>query len=353
MQLTDMVKLIYQNEFAGGHLIADKKQSLGRLKDERAGLKEGHFADSSSNTFAYIGNGLCRLNLAGAFSRGMDVVTVNNFFVNTASSIDGNIESLEAKLALLRQCCIEKSLPYSLEDIDAYLDKYRSRGYPPVSHSPIYNNAYWPSYRIVGAEYCHYLAIFSQIDALGKIRDTVNVAIDGHAAAGKTTLASLLADIYDCNVFPMDHFFLRPELKTRERLKEVGGNVDYIRFKREVIDRLQRGGEFKYRPYDCKKMTLDKYIEVQPKPINIIEGVYSMHPTLIEGYDLKIFLHIAGEEQGRRILKRNGPAMQRRFLKEWIPLENEYFLKLKIKEQSDLVIMGYTGEHTSARLGKK
>jgi hypothetical protein len=84
-------------------------------------------------------------------------------------------------------------------------------------------------------------------------------------------------------------------------------------------------------------MALTEWISVIPKRLNIIEGSYSMHPTLIDSYDLKIFLHIGPEEQSLRILKRNGPMMHKRFLCEWIPLENEYFKEMKIPEHSDLV----------------
>lgn len=172
-------------------------------------------------------------------------------------------------------------------------------------------------------------------------RDIVSVAIEGNAGAGKTTLSALIDKVYDCNIFHMDDFFLRPELKTEERLKEIGGNVDYVRFRQEVIDCLQSGEQFEYQIYDCRKMALDSYISVEPKKLNVIEGVYSMHPTLVDSYDLKIFLYIDAEEQSRRILKRNGPTMQRRFLEEWIPLEDEYFDELRIREQSDMVIQGY------------
>ena len=48
------------------------------------------------------------------------------------------------------------------------------------------------------------------------------VAIDGNSGAGKSTLAALIADVYDCNLFHMDDFFLRPEQRTEERLKETG-----------------------------------------------------------------------------------------------------------------------------------
>jgi uridine kinase len=49
----------------------------------------------------------------------------------------------------------------------------------------------------------------SAIDRLLQ-QDRVIVAIDGKCTSGKTTLASRLAEIYDCNVFHMDDFFLRP-----------------------------------------------------------------------------------------------------------------------------------------------
>jgi len=46
------------------------------------------------------------------------------------------------------------------------------------------------------------------------------------------------------------------------------------------------------------------------------------------------------QKQSLRILKRNGPIMHKRFLSEWIPLENRYFKEMKIQEQSDLVFSG-------------
>lgn len=52
------------------------------------------------------------------------------------------------------------------------------------------------------------------------------IAIDGRCAAGKTTFAEKLSSIMECSVIHMDHFFLRPEQRTKERLAQAGGNVD-------------------------------------------------------------------------------------------------------------------------------
>ena len=65
----------------------------------------------------------------------------------------------------------------------------------------------------------------------------VLVAIDGMSASGKSTLGNLLKEKYQCNLFHMDDFFLRPEQRTKERLSEAGGNVDYKRFQEEILDR--------------------------------------------------------------------------------------------------------------------
>ena len=134
------------------------------------------------------------------------------------------------------------------------------------------------------------LSIITQsIDTLLCKQDFLLVAIDGSCTAGKTTLTGMLAEIYDCNVFHMDDFFLRPEQRTPERYAEVGGNVDYERFLEEVLIPLQSGKAFTFRPFDCSTFTLAQPIKVTPKKLNIIEGTYSQHPYFGDPYDLKIF----------------------------------------------------------------
>ena len=166
--------------------------------------------------------------------------------------------------------------------------------------------------------------IRKKIDELLTQKDMVVVAIDGKCTSGKTTLASKLAQIYDCNVFHMDDFFLRPEQRTPERFAEVGGNVDYERFQVEVLLPLKTGKAFSYHPFDCSTFTLAAPVTVTPKKLNIIEGTYSHHPYFGNPYDLKILLTVDEETQRQRILER--PIfLHKRFFEEWIPMENRYF----------------------------
>ena len=163
-----------------------------------------------------------------------------------------------------------------------------------------------------------------KIDELLEEKNFVIVAIEGKCASGKTTLAAKLAEIYDCNVFHMDDFFLRPEQRTPARFAEVGGNVDYERFQEELLLPLLSRNSFSYRPYNCSMLTLSNPVHVIPKKLNIIEGTYSHHPYFGDPYDLKIMLTVTPELQRERILQR--PAfIQKRFFDEWIPMENQYF----------------------------
>ena len=174
-----------------------------------------------------------------------------------------------------------------------------------------------------------------RIDALLGQKAPVLVAIEGHCAAGKTTLAGKLQQMYDCNVFHMDDFFLRPEQRTPERYAQPGGNVDHERFAQEVLLPLQGGAEFSYRPFDCKTFTLKPPVNVPLKQLNIIEGSYSQHPCFGEPYDLKIFLGVTPRVQEMRILQR--PAfLHQRFFAEWIPMENRYFEHFSIAEKSHI-----------------
>ena len=163
------------------------------------------------------------------------------------------------------------------------------------------------------------------------------IAIDGGSASGKTTLASLLSRVYDGTVFHMDDFFLPPHLRTPERLNEVGGNVDRDRFENEVLIPLSQEKTVNYRPFDCKTGDFKETTRIEPKKLVIIEGAYSMHPSLRGYYTTSLFLEIDKDTQKDRVLKRNIDTW-RVFFEKWIPLEDEYFEKMDIKSKCDFII---------------
>ncbi|MDO4261466.1 MAG: uridine kinase [Eubacteriales bacterium] len=179
--------------------------------------------------------------------------------------------------------------------------------------------------------------IVGAVEKLRREKDRVLVAIDGRCGSGKSTLADRLKTRLDANLIHMDDFYLRPEQRTAERRREPGGNVDYERFLEEVLKPLAAGERFCYRPFDCRAWRLGEPVAVEPKPVTVVEGSYSCHPSLWTFYDLRIFLTVEPEEQLRRIRERTGKATcADMFRDKWIPLEELYFSKLPVRERCGL-----------------
>ena len=329
MQLQDAVKLLYQSEFGGGHMISSPEKSLNRLKEEWESFRK----PPSPVICEPIGEEMYRVYLS-ALDEGLSADTLNRMFVETADRKVGTKEAFEAKLALLLRCCQAGELPFDPEQTAAYLNAYRSQGYPAVSHSDCYRSAYHPAYRVVAASYVRYYDAFIRIDQALMKKSQVQIAVDGMCAAGKSTMGRILQSIYSCRLFHMDDFFLQPHQRTAKRLLQTGGNVDYERFKEEILDHLQDRDGLEYQIYDCKTQTLNSRVKTAWTPLNIIEGSYSQHPFFGNIWDLRFFCEIDSAEQLNRIRIRNGNAMCERFKQEWIPKENEYFSAFGIREKS-------------------
>ncbi|PKM90503.1 MAG: hypothetical protein CVU87_02175 [Firmicutes bacterium HGW-Firmicutes-12] len=332
LQIIDIIKLIYQNEFGCGHLLKNESEGLEQLTDEWNSINS-----SPEDIYDNIGNGLCRLNLPAAKAENLSVSTLSRFFVNTANTHTGSLFGLESKLSLLSRLYADKVLPFDGNELKQVLALYKKSGYAAVNHSSIYHQYYAPSYRVVKKMYCDFFPLFCKIETLLRAKLNLLLAIDGNAGAGKSTLANLIAKTYNCNIVHMDHFFLPQNKRSTKRLCEIGGNVDYEHFYDEVISRIFQGSEFTYRVFDCGKMNFADSVNVNPKIMTVIEGSYSLHPYFGDVYDLKAFLTADYETQKIRILNRSGAEMLEKFVALWIPKENEYFHKLRISEKCDYV----------------
>lgn len=181
-----------------------------------------------------------------------------------------------------------------------------------------------------------YKEVFQKIDELQKKseKEQIIVAIDGMSASGKSTLGAVLQEHYNCNLFHVDDYFLLPEQRTQKRLQEVGGNVDYERFYNEILANCSNKSGLVYQKYNCQIQSFERQQQVPYRKLVIVEGAYSQHPYFGNYYDLNFFLSVSEEEQKKRILQRNGAERLERFLKEWIPMENQYFSLYQIRKKS-------------------
>lgn len=139
MEPQDLVKLVYQGEFGPAHLICHPEQALAYLEKEY----ETNEKRGNSLLWEDIGDGLGRIYLAGLPKEKMPALC--RAFVNSARMREGSMARFLEKLALLER----EDLPFPTEELTVFLDEYRERGCPMLSHSPAYRELYRPSYRVV------------------------------------------------------------------------------------------------------------------------------------------------------------------------------------------------------------
>ena len=142
MRPTDAVKLIYQNEFGGGHLIRDEEAVLNYLRQEYESVEK----NASMPLYENIGNGIVRVNLAAV--RETDLEKLGQAFIRSAAEHKGSLDSFKGKLAVLSEMT-ERG-----EEFESYRTEYAKAGFPTVSHSPEYRQAYKPAYRIIKIVKC-------------------------------------------------------------------------------------------------------------------------------------------------------------------------------------------------------
>ena len=144
MQVSDAVKLIYQGEFGGGHLVRDREECLSRIKNEIDTLSK-----ITEEATEDIGFGIVRVNLASMKSIGLTPEKLCDIFIESSSLIRGNLSAFFKKLEYLSDLTSSGIFPFTSCELDLYLNEYIKSGCPAVSHSEIYRNEYDPAYRIV------------------------------------------------------------------------------------------------------------------------------------------------------------------------------------------------------------
>lgn len=332
LTVQDLVKALYQSVFGCGHFVGQggRKYMAEELRELDASRDNGFIEP--------IGDDFCRVHLTGMLKNGLSPDTLFGLFALSSRESAGDMEIFGAGLKRLEEMIESGVIPLDKEESRKFIEDYRAAGCPATHHSEKFRAAYSPAYRVVSSRMCRYMELFCMIDRELAKKDSLSVAIEGGSASGKTSLAAIFENVYDCNIFHMDDFFLQPHQRTPERFAQPGGNVDYERFYSEIAVKLPKNMPFTYQKFDCSVMALGEYVDVVPKKLNIIEGAYSMHPELRGAWDIAAFLESDPEVQKSRILRRNGEMMLKRFVNEWIPLEHVYFDRTGVREACDIII---------------
>lgn len=334
MEPQDAMKLCYQAVFGAEHLLIDKDRALQYFMDEYTEI-----TGSNEAPFEPVSSGYCRGNLAAWKELGLPPEWLFRMFYCTASEkSDGTDVCFESYLDVVQALAKIGALPFGLRDWQTFQDLYQTNGKGPLHHSETYKNHEHPTYRIVKSGFSRLLPLLLELAKLPQTKKVRIIAIDGRAAAGKTTIGRLLADVIGAEVIHMDDFFLPPELRTMERFAEAGGNVHFERFFDEVLPKLKRNEPFSYRCFDCDIMTYGEYRKIGRSDWRIVEGAYCCHPAFGEYMDLRVFCDVLPDEQIRRIIARNGLEMANVYFSKWIPMEEYYFASGRIREKASIII---------------
>lgn len=327
----DIFKFLYQSTFGCGHMVKSPENAVEYIK------KEAEEAVSFSDVLTEeLDGGFCRVHLS-YLNEGLSSETLGKLFYLSSMKETEDKNALEKRINAVGELAYSDVLPFSADEYFTALEKWKGDGCPAIHHSEVFRDNYKPAYRVIHKNFVPFLPLFARVDGMLK-QGKVRLAIEGGSASGKSTLGELFKELYDCTVFHMDDFFLRPEQRTPERFAQIGGNVDKERFLSEVLVPLTKGETVNYRRFDCSEQKILPPLEIMPKKLTVTEGAYSMHQDLERYYNLSAFLDITPSCQKERILKRNSPEFVRRFFEEWIPMEMRYFEKTDIRNRCGIVI---------------
>lgn len=144
MQPRDAVKLLYQGCFGGGHLISDEAACLEFLRREYAAKPQ-----TDDTLLEDIGRGMVRIHLSALDAHGYTAEQLGQDFIRSANSVTGSMDGFLESLSLLGALTHAGKMPFSEEALRSYLHEYAAAGYPAISHSQIYRDAYHPAYRVM------------------------------------------------------------------------------------------------------------------------------------------------------------------------------------------------------------
>lgn len=331
MTAQDLVKLIFQAYCGCGHLLASEPYVVDRILQEEAALQP----DTQEPLTEPLGETYCRLNLRPAMAAGISAPWIVRLMAVSVQPTDVQKDRCLA-YETLRQLK-ETEVGFSQVELEPFARQLLSPDWLP-GHSERYRAAYAPAYRVISCEEARLLPVLVATGTALMRQPRVLMCLDGPCGSGKSTLARRLAKLMDAAVIPMDDFYTPHSQKTPERLAQPGGNADIERLLEEVVLPWSLHKSIAYRPYLCSEDVFGAQVRVPDQPLTILEGSYSLYPSLAKYADVRVFLTIDPELQHQRLLAREGEKGWMRFAQQWIPLEQAYYQAFSLPDETCLCL---------------
>lgn len=185
----------------------------------------------------------------------------------------------------------------------------------------------------------------------------VRVAVDGPAAAGKTTLADELAGAIRASGRPalrvsVDDFH-HPERRRRRRgsLSPEGylrDAFDHPALRRLVLDPLGPAGNGRYRPavwdLESDSPVTGPVLTAPPNSVLLVDGVFLLADELRDSWDLVVFVEVTPAESLRRALARDvrlfgsADVVRERYARRYLPGQQMYHAEARPTVAAHVVI---------------
>jgi uridine kinase len=173
------------------------------------------------------------------------------------------------------------------------------------------------------------------------------LAIDGHGAAGKSTIAGAVADATAAALVHTDDFF-RPASEVAGRaerrspglpgLPALACYYDWRRIKDRALVPLRAGRGATFRRFDWERGSgLGQEVTVDPSLLVLLEGVFSAAPELSDLVDRSVLVDTPKPVRLRRLHTRITPE---EWDDDWLTAEQAYFDAVRPPSSFDLVVQG-------------
>jgi uridine kinase len=182
--------------------------------------------------------------------------------------------------------------------------------------------------------------------------DVLVLAIDGHGAAGKSTIAAAVAEATRAALVHTDDFFdpgPEPGGPHRSRLgvpaggsppieQALSGYYDWRRLRAQALEPLRAGRGAAFRRFDWERGSgLNGTVTVAPSALILLEGVFSAAPELSDLVDRAVFVDTRSRERLRRLRALVTPE---EWDDDWLIAEQAYFDVIRPPSSFDLIVPG-------------
>ena len=193
--------------------------------------------------------------------------------------------------------------------------------------------------------------VIAEIDRRRSVRGRpLVVALDGPSGSGKSTLVAQVARELDTAVIATDDFYAfettDDQWNARTPEERARDCIDWHRLRDEALVPLIAGLPARWQTYDFEAggrsdgtyAARANFVELDPAPVIVLDGVYSARPELADVIDLMILVDAPREVRRQRLASREAREHLERWYARWGAAETFYFAHVRPEDAFDLVI---------------